>query len=93
MYVITWGASDGDKGDGSWLRIAKVAAAVVAGAAWEAVAATEECGMRRKGEWLLAEVHAAALIDVSATRRVSSCSLVFLWSGCCTTTFYGNGLS
>ena len=28
--------------------------------------------MRRKGEWLLAEVHAAALIHVSATRRVAA---------------------
>ena len=53
--------------------VAKIAAAVGAGAIWEAAAATEGYGMRRKGEWLLiAEVHAAALIHVSATRRVAA---------------------
>ena len=41
MYVIAWGASAGDKGDGRWLRVAKVAATVVAGATSQAAAATE----------------------------------------------------
>ena len=39
MHVTAWGASAGDKGDGR--RVAKVAATVVAGATWEAAAATE----------------------------------------------------
>ena len=49
--------------------------------------------MRRKGEWLLAEVHAAALIHVSATRRVAAHWCSYGVNDCCTTTFNGNGSS